>query len=56
MFDQDRIEIMYDETVLPDSEERCRCILELESPVGEAIVMLQDTGQEEGVQTFATDA
>ena len=56
MFDQDRIEIMYDETVLPDSEERCRCILELESPVGEAIVTLEDNEQGKDVQTFATDA
>jgi PAS domain S-box-containing protein len=43
------------EEELQGSEERYRALIDLGTEVGEAIVMLQDTEQREGVQTFASD-
>ncbi len=40
---------------LRDSEERYRIIVNLRTDVGESIVMLQDTDQGEGIQTFVSD-
>ena len=44
------------EEALQESEERYRALLELEGEVGEAIVMLQDKEQKEGVQVFCSTA
>ncbi len=43
------------EEELRESEERYRALLELGGEVGEAVVMLQDTEQREGIQTFVSD-
>ncbi len=43
------------EEELQGSEERYRALIDLGTEVGEAVVMLQDTEQEEGVQTFVSD-
>ena len=40
---------------LEESEERYRALLELGGEVGEAVVMLQDTEQGNGIQTFVSD-
>ena len=43
------------EEVLRESEERYRALLELGGEVGEAVIMLQDTEQGNGIQTFVSD-
>jgi PAS domain S-box-containing protein len=43
------------EEMLRESEERYRALVQLGAEVGEAVVMLQDTEQGEGVQTFVSD-
>jgi len=43
------------EEALLESEERYRALLQLGAEVGEAVVMLQDTEQGEGTQTFVSD-
>jgi PAS domain S-box-containing protein len=43
------------EEALRESEERYRALVQLGAEVGEAVVMLQDTEQGEGVQTFVSD-
>jgi len=43
------------EETLRESEERYRALLELGGEVGEAVVMLQDTEQGDGIQTFVSD-
>jgi len=43
------------EEALRESEERYRALVQLGAQVGEAVVMLQDTEQDEGVQTFVSD-
>ncbi|MDD4985913.1 MAG: PAS domain S-box protein [Dehalococcoidales bacterium] len=43
------------EEALRESEEQYRSLVNLGGEVGEAVIMLQDTDQEEGVQVFASD-
>lgn len=43
------------EEALQESEERYRALVELGGEVGEAVIMLQDTEQGDGIQTFVSD-
>lgn len=43
------------EQALRDSEERYRALVQLGADVGEAVVVLQDTDDGEGIQTFVSD-
>lgn len=44
------------ETALRQSEQRYRTLLELNAEVGEAVVMLQNTGKGNAIHTFVSDA
>lgn len=44
------------EDALRESEERYRALLELSAEVGEAVVMLQNTGKGNAIHTFVSDA
>ena len=43
------------EEALRESEERYRALVNLGAEIGEAVIMLQDTEQGDGIQTFASD-